>query len=262
MRPLLARVLVLLVLVAFAVPALAGDPSGKEIIEKIKVQESYKDTVLKIKMTIVDKGGQARERLILNRVKKIGGLTHSVTTFLKPDDVKGTKFLTIENQGRDNDQWIYLPAQGRERRIIASQKGQSFMGSDFSYGDLGGREPNKGKHETLRSENRDGFDCYVVQSLPDSGDKDAQYGKTVTWVRKDIWVPVYVEFYDKNYKLQKALSAKDFRQTDGIWMAHHTEMRDLVRGTRTVIDIVGIENNKGLKDDYFSMRFLKDETQL
>jgi hypothetical protein len=262
MRRPFARVLVLTVLVALAAPAFAGDPTGKEIIEKIKVQESYKDTVLKIKMTIVDKGGQARERLVLNRVKKIGGLTHSVTTFLKPDDVKGTKFLTIENQGRDNDQWIYLPAQGRERRIIAGQKGQSFMGSDFSYADLGGREPNKGTHETLRTEKRDGFDCYVVQSLPDKDDKDAQYGKTITWVRKDIWVPVTVEFYDRGYALKKTLSAKDFRQTDGIWMAHHTEMRDVSRGTRTVIDIMGIENNKGLKDDFFSMRFLKDETQL
>ena len=242
--------------------AVAQDLTGKEIIDKIRVQESYEDTMIKMKMTLENKRGETRERLLVNRVKKIDGLTRTMTTFLKPDDVKGTKFLTIENKGRDDDQFLFLPALDKVRRISSNQKGSSFMGSDFSFGDLEGRDPDKGVHKKIGEETRDGFDCYIVESTPVEGDEDDQYSKSVLWVRKDIFVPVRVEFYDKSGELLKVLSASDFQKTDDIWLAHHSVMENVQKNHKTIIDIAGLENNQGLDDDYFSQRFLKDKTQL
>lgn len=241
----------------------AEEITGKQIIDKIRVQESYTDTMIKIKMTLVNKRNETRERMIVNRIKKIGGLSRTMTTFLFPDDVKGTKFLTIENEGRDDDQFLFLPALDKVRRISSNQKGQSFMGTDFSYSDLSSRDPEEGAHTKLRSENKDGFDCYVVESVPDPEDTDTAYAKIITWVRTDIWVPVYIEFYDKKTgELLKVLTAGEFQKTDDIWMAHHTEMKDVRKDHKTVIEIKSVENNQGLTDDDFSQRFLKDKTRL
>ena len=109
--------------------------------------------------------------------------------------MKDTRFLVLEQKGRPDDKFIYLPTLRRVRRIAAEEGGQSFMGSDFTYDDMSSRDIDDDVHTLLREENLDGVPCYVVKSVPKDA-KNSQYHHRVSWVRKDNFIPIRVEIYE------------------------------------------------------------------
>lgn len=248
----------------FLVASLSFAITAKEIIEKMRTQETYEDAVTKIKMDIVSPDGKTRTRVLITRYKKDkNGLGHASTTFIYPDEVKGTKFLVTETKPGESDQYLFAPQIGRVRKIMAKERGGSFMGTDFSYSDLRPHDPEKGVHTLLREEKFGGYDCYVVESVPKKGETDYDYSKVVYWVRKDNYVPIKVVFYDKSGALLKQLTTSEVVQTaDGIWYSKKSVMENLKTGSRTISEIQEIKTNAGLSDDYFTTRFLEDQTRL
>ncbi len=255
--------LLIVVIVAglFAVGVVfAEELDGQAIVEKMADQNESKSAETTAKMIIIDKHGKQRVRELLMRTKEKNGLRHTSTTFLAPPDLRGSKFLVIERKDADDDQRIYLPALKRVRRITSSNKSGSFMGSTFAYADLQTHDAKKGVHTRLADATVDGQDCYVVESVPKNPD-DYVYSKLIYWVRKDNFLPIKGEFYDKKGTLWKRLEVSEIEQrNDGTWIGRKTKMNDLKKGTATVLELGEYKLNVKIDDAYFTERFLKDET--
>ena len=241
--------------------AAAEDLDGPAIVKKMGKQNESTSLVSKAKMTIGDASGKERVRELIMRSKMVNDLRHSVTTFLSPPDVRGVKFLVIENKNGDDDQRIYLPELKRVRRITSSNKSGSFMGSAFSYADLQTPNADKGKHKRLADQQMGGFDCYTVESTSKNPD-DYVYGKFIYWVRKDNFMPVRADFYDKKNAPLKVLEISDFQQRpDGTWFAKRTKMTNVQDKTSTTLEVSDYQVGAAIDDEFFSDRFLSDENR-
>jgi outer membrane lipoprotein-sorting protein len=135
------------------------------------------------------------------------------------------------------------------------------MGSTFSYGDLQIRDPEEGKHTRLKDMVLGGQPCYVVQTVPKNMN-DSDYGKLIFWVRKDNFIPIRGEFYNKDNKLWKVLEIFNLEQKpDGTWVARQTKMSDVIARKVTVMEILKYQINVTIEDSVFTDRFLSDESQ-
>lgn len=231
--------------------------TGKEIIDKVVNRDKPSDSLAKVTMILIDKKDRKRVRTVEFKRKSFEGLEKALIRFYEPADIKGTGFLVWENKGKDNDQFLYLPSLKKIRRITSKQKHESFMGTDFAYEDMSSKEvKEKGKHTLLKSDAVDGFDCYVVETIP-SAEEDSQYSKIINWIRKDIFLPVQGEFYDKNGALLKKYKANKIEQIDGYWVITQSVMENVQKGTKTALIVNEVKNNIGLTADDFTERALE-----
>lgn len=247
---------------ALAVPALAADKTGRDIVDDMVSGISQGNMLTQLDMVLIGKGGEKRLRSLRSRMKEVNDQGRSVVTFEAPEEVKGTKFLVIENKGRDDDQFLYLPALKKVRRIASSQRSGSFMGTDFSYYDLETHDVDEGDHTRLPDETIDGHVCYVVETVPKAS-AGSEYSKVRYWVRQDNKVVVKADIYDKNGAQVKALVADKMEQyKPGKWMPLHLKMTNVQKGTSTEITITKYKFDADISDDYFTERFLADDSQL
>jgi len=252
----MARRLITILFIAMVFSTTAAqEPTGREIMEKVDNRYTGEDQVVDMTMTLIRSRGHKRVRKVKLWRKDYGKNDKLLMRFLEPADVRGTGFLVWEHREGEDDQWIYLPALKKMRRITAREKSKRFMGTDFSYEDLGSHNLDDYNYTLLRSEEFDGQDCYVVESVPKPGKKKS-YSKTVSWVRKDIFLIVRVDFYDKKGRLLKRLQASDIENIDGIWTARRLELENFQKKHKTILELDNIRYNTGLRDDVFSERNL------
>src|SRR5579884_127937 len=204
-------------LVPRASEAQAG-PSAREIMEKVTVTRKLDGSEAVVKMTIVDEKGQTREREITMATKLYdGGQTEKrIYRFLSPADVKGTGVLVFDYESKADDVWIYLPALRKTRRVVSSQRSQSFMGSEFSYGDLNIPALDDFTYALVREEPVAGEACWVVDVLPkdkETADSDG-YSKKTYWVSKEKFAVLRGLYYGPDGKLLKELLAQDLKLLD------------------------------------------------
>lgn len=227
--------------------------SGDEIMNKVYNMPSGDDQQGQLTMTLTNRNGEQRVRKLQQYIKSYGGDEKKVMFFLAPADVRGTSFMNWSyTDGRDDDQWIYLPALKRTKRISSDSKSESFMGSDFTYDDLGDRHPSEDKHKLLSEETIDGKECYVVESTPK--DDDYAYSKIVSWIIKDNYMGAKREFYDEDGKLLKTLTVKKYEKVDGFWTILETEMKNVQKNHKTEMKFENIQFNQGIPDNKFSER--------
>lgn len=243
--------------------------TGQDIIDNMEARDQGETMHSIMKMTLIDKNGEKTERIIENWTMIYDtekDLHQSVMAFKSPATVKGTRFLQIEQAGRDDDQWIYLPALGQVRRIAASEGSSSFMGSDFTYDDMqlqNNREDET--HTLLREETLDNYPCWVVESKSTNPDENA-YAKLVSWISQKHLIPLRVEFYDKkDGNLLKIMTVEqNIEQIDGIWTAFETKMENVRENHVTLLTVLRnadglpfIEYNKKIDSRRFTRNFLR-----
>ncbi len=228
-----------------------------QIIENNYNREDGNDETSDLIMTLINKSGDSRVRKVRQYTKEYGGDEKTVVFFLAPADVLGTSFMswTYADENKDDDQWIYLPALKRIKRISSESKSDYFMGSDFTYDDIGDRLPNEDTHKLLRSETVDGQDCYVVESIPK--EKDSIYSKTISWVIKSNWIYLKREYYDEEGDLLKIDHSKKIEQVDGIWTVMHRVMENVQSNHKTDLVFSNYRYNISTPDDMFTERTLK-----
>lgn len=227
--------------------------SGKEIMEKVYHNPSGDDVQGRLTMTLINRQGESRVRNLQQYTKDYGDVEKKVMFFLSPADVKGTSFMSWSyTDGSDDDQWIYLPALKRIRRISSDGKGDYFMGSDFTYDDLGERHPDEDDHKLTGEETIDGKECWVIESTPK--DQDYMYSRTITWVMKDNYLGLKREFYDDRGRHLKTLTIKDYDQIDGFWTILETEMKNVQRDHTTHMKFSDVKINQGIPDRMFTER--------
>ncbi len=251
-----------IILMALAVWMTAGfhatfaqSMSGKEIIEEVYYRPQGDDQESSLTMTLINSRGDQRVREIRQFMKDLGEVEKSIMFFTSPADVTDTSFMNWSYaDGSDDDQWIYLPSIRRVRRISSDSKTDRFMGSDFTYDDLGDRHPEDDTHERLPDETIDGLDCYVVESK--SKDPDYLYSRTVTWIDRETLIGVQKEFYDRDGDLLKVLTVKNHEHISGFDIITHSEMHDVQRDHRTIMELNDVQINTGVSENMFTERMM------
>jgi len=231
--------------------------TGRDIVLKVHDRPDGDDQRGIMQMTLINRRGRTRERTVLFLSKEYGKDSKSLMFFQSPADVRGTGFLQYEynDPAKEDDRWLYLPALKKVRRISGSSKNDYFMGTDFTYDDMGDRAVEEDHHKLLREEEVDSLKCWVLESTPK--DKEYMYSRTVKWIRQDALIPVEVEFYDRQGNLLKALTISDIKKQDGFWTAFKMEMDNLQEKHKTILEIEEMHYNVGLKDNLFRVSTLE-----
>ncbi len=236
----------------------AREFTAQQIMENVYNRPEGKDRTSDLEMILVNKFGDQRIRIIRQFNADFGKVEKRIMFFLAPADVKQTCFMnwSYEEAGKDDDQWIYLPALKKVKRISSESKGDYFMGSDFTYDDLGDRHPNEDTHALLRTETIDGKDYYVVESVPK--EEDSMYSKTITWVATDgSWIGLKKEFYDEDGELLKILSVDKVEQIQGYWTILNSTMHNVQKDHKTIMNLSKIKYDTGIKGSMFTERMMK-----
>lgn len=237
----------------FFFPAFAAadpSPSGRDIMVLVDERPDGDDRRSIISMTLVNKNGRERKRTVESFSRDYGKDKKSVMIFQEPADVRDTIFLSWEydDLDQDDDKWLYVPAMKKVRRISGATKREYFMGTDFTYDDMGNRKVDADTHTLLGESKMMGFDCWQVQSIP--RDPEDIYTKLLLWVDKVSHVAVRIEFYDKD-GLLKIYTAEDLHQQDGIWFVFRSQMDNVSRSHKTLMETSNLRLNTGLKEALF-----------
>jgi len=228
-------------------------PSGQEVMENVYYRPTGDDMTADLNMVLTNSRGATRERSIKQFSRSTDDVDKKMMFFLAPADVRDTSFMNWSyHDGRSDDQWIYLPAIRRIRRISSNSKNDAFMGSDFTYDDLGERHPDEDMHKIIGEEEYNGEPCYIVESDP-VGSDDA-FSKTVSWIIKDKWIGLKREYYDESGEVYKLLQVDNYEEIDDYWVITDMIMRDLNRDHSTRITLENVKFNIGLRDNQFSER--------
>ncbi|MCF7796256.1 MAG: outer membrane lipoprotein-sorting protein [Lentisphaeria bacterium] len=234
--------------------------TGLEIMEKLDAQPAPENMNAVVTMTLENKRGQQRIRTIQRYQKEYtdGEFENkSLIFFLEPADERGTGFLqwNYREAGKDDDQWLYLPALGREKRIAAAEKNSEFMGTDFTYEDMGDRDISKYTYKLLGEETLAGEACWKIEGQ--AKDKSRTYQRMLSWISKEKIQPLRVDFFDKRDDQIKVLEMSDYEQINGFWIAKTMHMQNLKKKHQTTLAIQEIDLKKVLNDDLFTIRMLK-----
>ncbi|MDR1586099.1 MAG: outer membrane lipoprotein-sorting protein [Treponema sp.] len=208
-------------------------------------------------MVISARDGTKTDRMIDQYSKDGPRGDRTIIVFQRPASVAGTRFLTMENPGGDDDRWIFLPSLGKVRRVVASEGSGSFMGTDFSYDDISSasRGAEKDRHTLLREENLGGSACYVIESVPK--DSSYQYSKMVQWIDKETKVAMKIELYDRKAALVKLLEISKTEDVQGRLTPMATKMSTLAAGTSTLINVDIIKYDEPIPESVFTTSYLE-----
>ncbi|SHO81444.1 Outer membrane lipoprotein-sorting protein [hydrothermal vent metagenome] len=236
--------------------------SARDIMVKVDARDDGKSIQEDMYMILIDKNGKKRTRDIKSYSKDFGVDTHKIMFFKSPADVKNTSFLTFDydDASRDDDQWLYLPALKKVKRIPSSDKSGSFMGSDFSYFDMTDRDLSDYKFKLIKETKVRGKDAWMIESTPTNRKviKESGYKKTVAIVRKDNFVVVRAINYLTNGK-KKYLDIKKLHKQAGVWVVDEMSMitkKGKSTLHKTVLKFKNIKVNKNLSDSLFTTRRL------
>ena len=218
----------------------------------------FGDYTANMTMILKNKHGKASTRKIRTRTLEVpDDGDKSLSIFDTPRDVKGTAFLSFSHKVGDDEQWLYLPALKRVKRINSRNKSGSFMGSEFAYEDIASQEVEKYSYKHLREEELNGVLCYVGESYP-VDTKNSGYTKRITWMDTAEYRVFKVDYYDRKKSLLKTLTVDGYQQYLGkYWRAGSMEMINHQSGKSTTLLWENYSFQNGLSDKDFSATSLK-----
>jgi hypothetical protein len=257
-----------LALMFFSLGSLA-QTAARDIMEMVEDRDDGYSSTSKTTMVLIDSKGKKRTRTMRMFSKDISDtITHTATFFLTPSDVKNTAFLTYDYSGedKDDDQWMYLPALKKTKRIPASDKDASFMGSDFSYSDMTAKELDDYKFKVIKEINIKRKDTkvpvWVIESLPKTQKviDETGYKKSILYIRKDNYVLVRAKFYLNKADRVKYLDVRRLEKINGIWVPTQTTMTTK-QGKKTIHKTIlgqpDMKINIDISSDIFTIRAIE-----
>lgn len=240
--------------------------SPAQIIEKSQLAFYYQGDDMKadVVMELIDKGGSKRTRVmsLLRRDEKEGGNQKYFIYFHKPGDVRRLTFMVWKYPTKEDDRWIFVPAVDLIRRIASDDKRSSFVGSDFTYEDVSGRDVESDTHTLLRLERLANRECYVIQSAPK---EPTEYTERLSWIDKETFLPLKEEYHDAQNELFRVFTADKIEEIKSgggeeeksLPTVTKRTMKNVKTGHRTEVIYKSVSYNIGLKDKDFSERHMR-----
>ncbi|MFQ5599415.1 MAG: outer membrane lipoprotein-sorting protein [Candidatus Krumholzibacteriia bacterium] len=258
-RGFLCRCAILMAFIAGPGQLVAADePAPIEVAERSLDAFYYAgdDMRARISMVLVNPQGKQRVRALTMLRKDFGteGNQRYFIFFHAPADVKGTTFMVWKNPAKEDNRWIFIPSINLVRRIAASDKRSSFVGSDFTYEDISGRGLDDENHRLRGSEVLNGRPCFVLESTPRAS---ADYVRRVSWIDKERWVPLREEYFDVRGEEVRVFTANEVEEIDGYWTVTKRTMANIQTGHRTEVTFENVAYNVGFKDGLFTERYLR-----
>ena len=258
----------LLVFTVLGLPSLAAtegpqQPTGREIMEWVRDREDGDNETSQMEMILIDKAGSRRVRKMQSMRKDVGPDRMSLLFFSSPADVKNTGFLSYDyiDVERDDDQWLYLPALKKTKRIAGGDRGGSFMGSDFTYSDMSKPALDRYTYSLMKEVSIDGVDLWQIEAIPNEKEaKETGYTRTISFVRKDNHIVVRSVLFQKRGKRLKYFEVDKIEEIDGVWVPTELSMTTK-RGKKTVhkttLRMTDVKFNQPMDKDLFSVRRLE-----
>lgn len=238
-------------------------PRGDWIVEQINAVDDGEFVSRKLTMRMIDRRGKERIRETIGYRKYFGDEKRTVLFYLAPANVKDTAFLTYDYKepSTDDDQWLYLPALRKVRRISTSDRGDYFLGTNFTYEDIkkeGKIEPSDFHFTTKQADQIGKISSYLVEAVPksDAIAKELGYGQTRFWVDASNWIVIRAEYWDTRGRPLKTLVTNDIRQIDGIWTRHGLTIDNHKTGHKTIFTFSEVDYRSEVKDAVFTKRAL------
>ena len=241
--------------------AMAQTPAekGLQIAQEVSDRDNgFKDMTADTRMVLKNRQGEESTREMRNMTLEMADDgDRLLVVFNTPRDVKGTAFLSYTHVEGEDDQWLYLPALKRVKRISTRNKTGPFMGSEFAYEDLVSQEVEKYTHAFQRMEDLDGINCFVNERIP--VDRRSGYSKQLAWIDSERYIPLKIEFYDRKGDHLKTLAWLDYQQyKDQYWRASRMHMVNHQTGKETMLHWENIQFMNGLTEREFSQSGLKN----
>lgn len=253
--------IVVLTVIAIRTAAVqAQELSGEEIMRRSNIARYYPGKDMQARMAMRLVAGEGRERIrefTLSRYNlQEGGEQRYFIYFHRPPDVRDTALLVWKYPNRDDDRWLYIPAVKQVRRIAASDKHTSFVGSDFTYEDVSGRDTAEDTHKLLREEKVEGQETFVIESVPrEMGGAD--FSRKVSWIDKVTLLPLKEEYFDSRGDLARVFTAGDVKKVEGFWTMMKRVMKNTQSGHWTEVTFSKVRYNLKLSTEVFSERSLR-----
>ncbi|MBI4203410.1 MAG: outer membrane lipoprotein-sorting protein [Betaproteobacteria bacterium] len=211
----------------------------------------------KVQMKLINPQGKVREREMTMLRINLGaaGDQRYYIYFHGPTDVKGTSLLVWKYPVKEDDRWIFVPTLRLVKRIAADDKRSSFVGSDFTYEDVSGRDLSDETHALVRKESLGGRPTYVIESKPKAA---VDYARRVSWIDAERWLPLKEEYFDVRNEALRTFTADKVEQTGKHWTITARTMKNLQSGHRTEVVFREVEYDVGLTQDIFTERYLRD----
>ncbi|MDA3897675.1 MAG: outer membrane lipoprotein-sorting protein [Desulfobacteraceae bacterium] len=251
-------------MVTFLVPissAMADDEKAREIMQKVDDRNDGDNQTSEMVMTLIDKHNKERIRKLSVFAKDKGEDTLRLMFFIHPADVKDTSFLTrdYDNPDKNDDQWLYLPALRKTKRIASSDKSDSFMGSDLNYSDMTSRNLEDYDFFLKKEIQVRGKDAWVIESVPRSKDiiDETGYTKSLLIVQKETYFIVRAVNWEKIGGYIKYMDVVNLEQIDGIWVGtqmHVAKKKGKQTVHKTILRFDNVKFNQGLEEDMFTVR--------
>lgn len=265
------RVVSLLIAIMTLAPPASQRLTADEVARRVQHRDTGRDSRSTMRMRLYDRHGRARARslsIVSLRGRAAPGASPTapdgdrlLLRFSYPNDIRGTGFLVREHPEADDERFLYLPSLGRVRRIAGTETQESFVGSDFTYEDIGGRELDEYSYAIVE-ENASWTPPSGGAPKPawrlESRRKDAsRFPRVVSLVLKDSFVVVEADIYNRRSEKQKVYTVRRLEQVEGIWTVMDAQITNALEKTWTELSIEKMDYNVGLKEADFARRELE-----
>ena len=235
---------------------------GQEIMQRSRDVSEVAGMESITQLRIVDAKGRERIRKITMASRDEGNVEKRIIKFLEPADVKGTGLLVFDYENKNDEMWLYLPAIRKTRKIVSSEKGKNFMGSEFSNADMAAPNLKDFSIRKLGEEEAGGVLCYKIEMIPVSSPLAREYGfaKKMVWIGKKDFVMRKAVYYDEDGAVHKVLIAGDVVALDPEhkkYMAREMTMVNKLNGRKSYIKMLKVQYNPNVNPDYFTLTYLQ-----
>ncbi|MBF0281975.1 MAG: outer membrane lipoprotein-sorting protein [Zetaproteobacteria bacterium] len=240
--------------------------NGLEIMQSAEAHnQGWHDSQGNLTMTLINRHGETRIRKIHSMAREATVTDHAsegeqrLMVFLYPPEIRGTSMLSYSHKDRDDEQWLYIPALKKVRRIAARNRNNAFMGSEFSYEDIVGETIEKYHYQWLRDESYQDQPCFVIEAEA-IDPKASGYSKRILWIDQIKFRTLKIEYFDQKEQPLKILTFNHYQcYLSHFWRAELMEMHNLQNDNRTLLQWSELELYTGLNHNDFSQRALKQE---
>lgn len=252
----------LLILLIFLKPVVGESqnlPSAKEIIDQVNARNEGQFVTQKFTIELIDRRGKKQLRETISYRKDYTGERKTALFFSSPTHVKGTGFLTFDYQdkSKDDDQWLYLPALRKTRRISAANRGDYFLGTDLTYEDI--KKGTKIDQEdfvfkTVKEISIGDKQCYLIEAIPvdEKVAKELKYSKVHFYIDKNTWISVKTDYWDVSGNKLKTTEVTDMKRISEIWTVQRIEAKNYKTGHQSILTFSEVDYEAALDDDLFS----------
>lgn len=250
---------IVMFLIAAMTSSVASAQTAREISEKANDVIAYDAMEMVSTLKIYDPRGSVRVRQVNTFTRKFGETSKTIIKFIAPAEVKGTAMLIHDREDADDDMWIYMPALRKTRRIVSTEKGKNFMGSEFTNADMSKPNMNDFQFRILGTETYESKPCWKIESVCNDESVAAEngYGRKIAYIEKGNFLCHKVEYYDTRGSLAKVQFIRNFKkQPNGKYFAYEMEMRNEQNGRKSLIIVDKFQNGSDLPESAFTAAML------